>query len=87
MTTADLPPPDDDPSAVLPLETAREHLLHWWREPIAGFLALGVGCFDTWRFGRDGGLTASLDELLIVGGIVLIAGTKKFIAPIQRPNA
>lgn len=82
------PAPDNgDPATLVPLESAREHLLHWWREPIAGFLALGVGCFDTWHFGRDGGMTTSLDELLVVGGIILIAGTKKFIAPIQRPSA
>lgn len=69
----------DDLQEVLPLEAAREHLLHWWREPIAGVLALGAGLFDTWRYGRDGGLTASLDEALVVGGIILIAGTQRFI--------
>lgn len=50
---------------------------HWWREPIAGMLSLGIGCYDTWKFGRDAGLTSSLDEILVVGGIVLIAGSRK----------
>lgn len=55
----------------------QEHLQHWWREPIAGFLSVGIGCFDTWRYGRDAGLTSSLDEILVIGGIVLIAGSRK----------
>lgn len=87
MSATDQTPPDDDPTGALPLEAAREHLLHWWREPIAGVLALAIGCFDSWHFGREAGLTSSLDELLIVGGVILVAGTKKFIAPLQRPNA
>lgn len=69
-------PDNDNP---IPLETAREHLLHWWREPIAGVLALGAGLYDTWHYGRDGGLTASLDEALVIGGLILIAGTQRFI--------
>jgi hypothetical protein len=76
---SDTPAAPDDPAALLPLEAAREHLLHWWREPLAGALSLGIGCFDAWRFGRDAGLTASLDEALIVGGVILIAGTQRFI--------
>lgn len=63
----------------LPPDAAREHLLHWWREPVAGILSLGIGAFDAWHFGRDAGLTASLDEALIVGGVILIAGTQRFI--------
>jgi hypothetical protein len=72
-------PPPDDPASLLPLEAAHEHLLHWWREPVAGALSLAIGCFDTWKFGRDGGLTGSLDEALIIGGVILIAGTQRFI--------
>lgn len=74
-------PPEENP---LPLEAAREHLLHWWREPVAGVLALGIGAFDAWHFGRDGGLTASLDEALIIGGVILIAGTQRFIGRPQQ---
>lgn len=74
-------PPPEDP---IPLETAREHLLHWWREPIAGALALAIGCWDTWHYGKSDGLTSSIDEILVIGGLVLIAGTKKFIG--TRPN-
>jgi hypothetical protein len=70
----------DDPAAVLPLESARASLAHWWREPAAGALALAIGCFDSWHFGRDLGLTSSLDELLIVAGIVLIAGSRRLFA-------
>jgi hypothetical protein len=70
------PVSSDDPEIVLPLEAAREHLQHWWREPLAGLLALGAGLFDTWHFGREAGLSTSLDEILVIGGIVLIAGSK-----------
>lgn len=68
---------DVDPAQLIPLEAARASLLHWWREPIAGLVGCGIGCFDAWHFGRDGGLNASIDELLIIGGIVLIAGSRK----------
>lgn len=68
---------NDDPTNVLPVEVAREHLVHWWREPVAGAISVAVGCFDTWVYGRDAGLTTSLDELLIVSGVILIAGTRK----------
>ena len=58
-------------------EFARAVIHHWWREPIAGIAAIAIGCWDTWHFGRDAGLTSSLDELLVVGGIVLIAGSRQ----------
>ena len=54
-----------------------EHWIHWWREPVAGVAALGIGCYDTWHFGRNDGLTSSLDEVLIISGIVLIAGSRR----------
>jgi hypothetical protein len=66
-----------DPAVVLPIEAAREHLQHWWREPVAGAVAVGIATFDSWKMGRDAGLTSSLDEILIVSGIVLIAGTRR----------
>ena len=66
-----------DEAEVLPVEAARAHLRHWWREPAAGVLALMIGCFDTWYFGRDAGLSSSLDEILVIGGIVLVAGSKR----------
>lgn len=53
-----------------------EHLQHWWREPIAGVIAVGVASYDQWHFGRDGGFTSSLDEILILSGIALIAGVR-----------
>jgi hypothetical protein len=49
-------------------------LRHWWREPLAGSLSLFIGSFDAWVYGRDRGLTSSLDEILIITGIGLIAG-------------
>jgi len=77
---------DVDPVVVLPQEAARAHLQHWWREPVAGVLALGIGCFDTWHYGRDGGLTSSLDEILILGGVVLVAGSRRLFSGVS-PNA
>jgi len=68
---------DVDPNVIIPMEAARAHLRHWWREPIAGALAIGIGVFDSWHFGHDQGLTTSLDELLVLGGIVLVAGSKR----------
>ena len=68
---------DSDPARIIPLELARAQLLHWWREPIAGIAALGIGVWDAWHYGRDAGLSSNVDELLILGGIILIAGSKK----------
>ena len=80
---------DADPAKLIPLEAARASLLHWWREPIAGFVSVAVGVWDTWHYGRDAGLTASIDELLIIGGIVLIAGSRRLFtgqAPPEEPR-
>ena len=71
---------DADPASVLPVETAKAQLLHWWREPIAGLCSLAIGAWDTWHYGRDAGLSSSVDELLIIGGVVLIAGSRRFLA-------
>jgi hypothetical protein len=68
---------DVDPAHVIPLDAARAHLRHWWREPVAGFIAVFIGVFDSWYFPRDQGLSSSLDEILVIGGIVLIAGSKR----------
>ena len=57
----------------MPLEAAREHLAHWWREPLAGFVAIGIGMYQIVQTHGDGGLNA----ILIVTGIVLIAGSKR----------
>jgi hypothetical protein len=46
------------------------------REPLAGLIAVSVGAFDLWHFGRDRGLSANLDEIVIIGGIVLLTGSK-----------
>lgn len=67
---------DDNPAYVLPVEAARAALQHWWREPLAGILALGIGTYDSWYFGHDNGLSSALDEILVIGGVVLIAGSK-----------
>lgn len=80
------PPLEDDPSILLPLEAARAALMHWWREPVAGILSLAVGCFDSWYFGRNEGLTASLDEILVISGIVLIAGSRRLFGVGERAN-
>jgi hypothetical protein len=68
---------DVDPATVIPLDAARAHLRHWWREPVAGFIAVFIGVFDSWYFPRDAGLSSSLDEILVIGGVVLIAGSKR----------
>jgi hypothetical protein len=75
-----------DPAAVLPIAAAEAHLKHWWREPVAGALALGIGAFDSWHFGRDAGLTSSLDEILIIGGVVLIAGSRRLFGDMPGPG-
>lgn len=66
-----------DPAAVIPLEAARAHLRHWWREPVTGLIAVGIGVYDSWFYGHDQGLSSSLDEILVIGGIVLMAGSKR----------
>jgi len=78
---ADLDKLDDtDPAVALPIEAAEAHLRHWWREPLAGALALGIGVFDTWHYGREAGLSTSLDEILVIGGVVLIAGSRRLFS-------
>jgi hypothetical protein len=72
--------------AAISIEAAKAHLRHWWREPLAGLIALCLGAFDTWHFGREGGLTASLDEALVVGGVVLIAGSRRLFSPMPGVN-
>lgn len=58
------------------LEERLEHLAHWWREPAAGVLAVAISTFDAWTYDRDAGLSSSLDEILLLTGIALIAGVK-----------
>jgi hypothetical protein len=66
-----------EPANIIPLEAARAHLRHWWREPVTGLIATGIGVFDSWFYGHEQGLSSSLDELLVIGGIVLMAGSKR----------
>lgn len=63
-----------------------EHFEHWYREPIAGVIALAVGVYDAWMYGRDKGLTSSLDEILILTGVALIAGVRNLF-PSWRSKA
>lgn len=70
----------------MPNGNGTRDILHWWREPFAGVLALGVGVYDSWIFGRDRGLTGSLDEVLIIGGVILIAGTRRFLTTDKDAN-
>ena len=53
-----------------------EHYRHWWREPLAGTIAVGIATYDIWHYGRDAGFTSSLDEILLLTGIALIAGVR-----------
>jgi hypothetical protein len=66
-----------DPAKVIPLEAARAHLSHWWREPVTGLIAVIIGVYDSWFYGHDQGLSSSLDEILVIGGIVLMAGSRR----------
>jgi hypothetical protein len=72
---------ETEPDKIIPEEAARAHLRHWWREPAAGGIALVVGCWDTWHYGKDAGLSSNIDELLVLGGIVLIAGSARLFSP------
>jgi hypothetical protein len=69
-----------DPAVIIPLEAARAHLAHWWREPVTGLIAVGIGVYDSWYYGHDRGLSSSLDEILVIGGIVLMAGSRRLFA-------
>ena len=69
-----------DPEKVIPLEAARAHLKHWWREPVTGLIAVSIGVYDSWFYGHDKGLSSSLDEILVIGGIVLMAGSRRLFA-------
>src|ERR1700739_3880838 len=63
-----------DPAQIIPLEAAKARLRHWWGEPLSGFIAVTIGVYDSWHYGHDAGLSSSLDEILVIGGIVLMAG-------------
>jgi hypothetical protein len=46
-----------------------------WRTFVAGLLAVAIGVFDLWHYGRDSGLSVAVDEALILLGISMIAGS------------
>lgn len=71
---------DVDPATIIPIEAARAHLSHWWREPVTGLVAVSIGVYDSWFYGHDKGLSSSLDEILVIGGIVLMAGSRRLFA-------
>lgn len=52
---------------------------HWWRTLLAGLLAIAIGGFDLWHFGRDAGLSIEVDELLILAGLGLVAGVPEIV--------
>jgi hypothetical protein len=47
-----------------------------WREVSAGLIAVAISTADIWTYGHDRGFSSSLDEILILTGIALIAGVK-----------
>lgn len=49
-----------------------------WRQIAAGILSISIGIYDLWFIGRDRGLSSQLDELIILGGLGLIAGIPSF---------
>jgi hypothetical protein len=48
-----------------------------WRTLLAGLIAVGLGVYDIWRFGREGGMGRELDEALILLGLALMARLNK----------
>lgn len=78
-------PADAEPPTNGALERL-EHIQHWWREPIAGFIAVGLAVWDVWHFGRDSGFTISLDEILLLTGIALIAGVRNLFGGSKPPQ-
>jgi hypothetical protein len=67
------------------LQSRFEHVQHWWREPVAGFVSVGVAAYDCWHFGRNDGFSTSLDEILLLTGIALIAGVRNLFGS-RAPN-
>lgn len=69
-----------------------EHFQHWWREPVAGIVAVVIACVDIWHYGGNEGFSNSLDEILILTGVALIAGVKNLFGdhklgqPPPRPS-
>ena len=80
MSDTEPPPKNGDLLARL------EHLQHWWREPLAGLIAVGLASYDVWVYGRDAGFSASLDEILILTGITLIAGVRNLFGAQKPPS-
>jgi len=79
---SDEPPPSKNGDLIERLE----HIQHWWREPIAGLLAVGIACYDIWTYGSSQGFSSSLDEILLLTGIALIAGVKNLFGGVKpRP--
>lgn len=64
----------------------QEHYAHWWREPVAGAIAVSISTYDAWFFDRDAGLSSSLDEILLLTGIALIAGIKNLFGTVTTPQ-
>jgi len=77
MTDTTTPTGPEEATESFPEKAAEASLRHWWREPVAGLVSVIVGCWDTWHFGREAGLSTSLDEILVIGGVVLIAGSRR----------
>jgi hypothetical protein len=71
--SADPAPPQTNGDTLL---DRMEHIQHWWREPIAGVIAVGIASYDMWHFGTTAGFSSSLDEILLLTGIALIAGVR-----------
>jgi hypothetical protein len=80
----DQPPPPPSNGDLL---DRMEHLQHWWREPIAGIIAAIIAVYDCWHFGAQGGFSNSLDEILLLTGITLIAGVRNLFGGHRRPPA
>ena len=78
--TVNLPPEPDEKLAIA------EHQLHWWRELLAGSIAVAIACFDVWWKGANAGFSNSLDEILLLTGVALIAGVRNLFAAKSPPT-
>ena len=79
-----------DPAPLIPEQVSPPTLKkegdpqHWWREPISGLLGVIIALVDIWYFGKDKGLSAPLDELILLTGLALIAGIRNLFTPPGR---
>jgi hypothetical protein len=53
---------------------------------LAGSTAVAIACFDVWWKGANAGFSNSLDEILLLTGVALIAGVRNLFAAKSPPT-